>query len=160
MDEVPDFGDHVQALAGGGRWGGQIAGGQRRVHGAGRFGGAQVVVFGDEHLHRHPDGGGVFCGGVCNGRLVGAEHPAARAEGAEVGGVLAVDEAAHRPIFGAHHDLAGGAGNQLGTQQRVADFFGECRAGAVVERGEAGGDALTPLQGGFANGVDEREQCD
>ena len=121
---MPDFGDHVQALAGAGRRVGQVAGGERRVHGAGRFGGAQVVVFGDEHLHRNSDCGGVLGGGVCNGRLVGAEHPAARAEGAEVGGVLAVDEAAHRPIFGAHHDLAGEAGDQLGTQQRVANLFG------------------------------------
>ena len=61
---------------------------------------------------------------MCNGRFVGAEHPAAGTEGAEVGGVLAVDEAAHRPIFGAHHDLAGEAGNQLRAQERVADFFG------------------------------------
>ena len=72
-----------------------------------------------------------------NGRFVGAEHPAAGAEGAEVGGVLTVDEAAHCLVFGAHHDLAGEAGNQLGTQQRVANLFGQCRAGAVVERGQA-----------------------
>ena len=71
--------------------------------------------------------------------------------------MLAVDEAAHCFVFGAHHDFAGGAGNQLRAQQRVADFFGECRAGAVVEGGEAGGDALATFEGGFANRVDERE---
>ena len=114
---MPDFGDHVQALAGAGRSSGQavgdgqVAGGERRVHGASCFGGAQVVIFGDEHLHRYSDGGGVFGGGVRNGRFVGAEHSAAGAEGAEVGGVLAVDEAAHCLVFGAHHDFAGGAGN-------------------------------------------------
>ena len=152
---MPDFGNHVQALAGASRGAAQTAGGQRRVHGASCFGGAQVVVFGDEHLHRNSDCGGVFGGGVRNGRFVGAEHSAAGAEGAEVGGVLTVDEAAHCPIFGAHHDFAGGAGNQLRAQQRVADFFGECRAGAVVERGQARGDALAALEGGFADGVDE-----
>ena len=160
VDEVPDFGDHVEALAGTGRSSRQVAGGQRRVHGASRFGGAQVVVFGNEHLHRYSDGGGVFGGGVRNGRFVGAEHSAAGAEGAEVGGVLAVDEAAHCLVFGAHHDFAGGAGNQLRTQERVADFFGECRAGAVVERCEAGGDALATFEGRLANRVDEREQCE
>ena len=93
-----------------------------------------------------------------NGRFVGAEHSAAGAEGAEVGGVLAVDEAAHCLVFGAHHDFAGGAGNQLRAQQRVADFFGECRAGAVVEGGEARGDALATFEGRLANGVDKREE--